>query len=203
MVVAALILAFAALAGAVPASTDSDRSAPFRPYPFVLAPLITPNVAPDRILADTYVVLLKNDISEAQMALHINNVAENKFSDSLLADDGGLRHVYDAPGFRGYSGKFAQGTIDFLRSQPEVELIEKSQIFTTTETEHGAPWVSNHPRALPSHFTWSSRYESRVLHVSPTARSCLLALSAPISSTAMAARALMRMSRDHSCGCST
>jgi hypothetical protein len=86
MVSAWLVLAaLSAVVSAVPGSTDTVWSTPSKPHPFVLAPLITPNVAQERITADTYVVLLKNSISESQAARHINEVASNKFKDPLLA----------------------------------------------------------------------------------------------------------------------
>jgi cerevisin len=149
MVSAWLALAgLSAVVSAIPSSTDTVWSTPSKPRPFVLAPLITPNVAQERIIADTYVVLLKNSISGSQVARHINEVASKKFGDPLLVDDGGLRHVYDAPGFKGYAGKFTAATIELLRSQPEIELIEKSQIFRTADTEHDAPWASDYLVAL-------------------------------------------------------
>ncbi|KAJ6527833.1 peptidase S8/S53 domain-containing protein [Mycena capillaripes] len=54
-------------------------------------------------------------------------------------DDFAIRHVYDH--INGYSGRFSQKSVEQLRSMPEVDFIERDQIFRIQATQTGAPWV--------------------------------------------------------------
>ena len=139
-----LVLATTALSN--PLSTHPDALS--RPYPFTLAPLMAPNVPQANLIEDRYLVVMKKDIDQSSFTQHVDALHANFLSgeanhDSLLANDGGLRHVYDIEGFRGYAGTFEEETINILRAQPEVDFVEKSQMFHTMEADvqKNAPWV--------------------------------------------------------------
>jgi cerevisin len=104
-----------------------------------LAPLTTPDPAAT-VVKDGYIVVLKDGVSTEQLFAHIDGV--NAHSDSLMQKDGGLKHVYNLGGFKGYAGSFEQDTLDILRAQPEVDYIEKDTIVHAIDTQYGAPWVS-------------------------------------------------------------
>lgn len=137
MAVLLSILSLALAVAATPLSTSHNTLQ--RPYPFVLAPLTTPHSSAT-VVKDGYIIVLKDELSTEQVFAHIESVKGH--SDSLMASEGGLKHVYDLEGLKGYAGSFEQETIDLLRAQPEVEYIEKDTIVHALDTQLSAPWVS-------------------------------------------------------------
>lgn len=136
MVVLLSIITLAVAVAATPLSTS--HGAFQRQSTHGLAPLTTDPTA--TIVKDGYIIVLKDDVSTEQLFAHIDSVHEH--GDSLMQKDGGLKHVYNLDGFKGYAGSFEESTLDILRAQPEVEYIEKDTIVHALKTQIGAPWVS-------------------------------------------------------------
>ena len=141
------ILGLAGLGAAVAASPLSTYPIPLtsNPNQLSLAPVLRTAHTP---IENSYIVVLKNDISPANFAVHTSFVqdvhAQAQASDDVLPDVvHGLNHVYDSH-IKGYSGVFAQSTLDKIRSRPEVDYVELDQVVHTMNTtiQKSAPWVS-------------------------------------------------------------
>jgi cerevisin len=74
---------------------------------------------------------------------HLNFLEGAHGDDPLASDDSGLKHVYNSPNTKGYSGSFTQQTVERIRAQPEVDYIEQDQVVYAYEhdTQRNAPWV--------------------------------------------------------------
>ncbi|KIY70711.1 hypothetical protein CYLTODRAFT_370605 [Cylindrobasidium torrendii FP15055 ss-10] len=123
-------------------------------------------------LNDSYIVVLKNELSPSLKDNHFNFLQLAHSESPLLGGvTGGLRHVYES--INGYAGQFSESTIERLRELPEVEYIERDQIVRTTEfavhdvstmeettVQKRAPWglarVSHRPKLS---FGTFSKYE--------------------------------------------
>lgn len=140
-----LVASLVSSALASPLST-SPYASQRRPY-LGVAPLVEVEHIHGTI-NNSYIVVLKDDVSPLLMQNHLNFLQSAHQSDALL-DDGvasGLRHVYDTH-IKGYAGQFTNGVLDQIREMPEVDFIERDQIVHTTDdvspvgTQKGAPWV--------------------------------------------------------------
>ncbi|KAI8076860.1 peptidase S8/S53 domain-containing protein [Halteromyces radiatus] len=110
-----------------------------------VSPLYTPDFV-DTVL-DSYIVILKDNI-------HIDKVNEHKsWVDKLTAASNqgsqwlnpttgshGVRHVYDMPNLKGYSGKFDTTTLNAIRSSEDVAYVERDSIVYASELQRSAPW---------------------------------------------------------------
>ena len=142
---ALLAASLASSALATPLST-SPYTSQRRPY-LGVAPLVEVEHVHGTI-NNSYIVVLKEDVSPSLMQNHLNFLQSAHQSDSLLGDDvaSGLRHVYDTH-LKGYAGEFTDGVVDQIRRMPEVDFIERDQVVHTTDdikpvdTQRGAPWV--------------------------------------------------------------
>lgn len=114
-----------------------------------IAPLTTPDPS-SAVVKDGYIVVLKDGVETQQLFAHVDDVLSH--GDSLVEADGGLKHVYNLDGFKGYAGSFEQDTLDILRTQPEVAYIEKDTIVHALKTQIGAPWVCLVYRQSASHY---------------------------------------------------
>ena len=141
------LLGLAGLGAAVAASPLSTHSIQVtsNPNQLALAPVLATAETP---INNSYIVVLKNDISPGDFAVHQSFVqdvhAQAQASDDMLLDvDHGLKHVYDSH-MKGYSGTFAASTLDKIRSRPEVDYVELDQVVYTMKTsvQKSAPWVS-------------------------------------------------------------
>ncbi|KAK9460288.1 peptidase S8/S53 domain-containing protein [Lipomyces oligophaga] len=119
----------------------------------VEAPMLTSMTASANIIPDSYIIVFKNHVDDASASTHhswVRNVhesslkkrgLENSFTSAGL--EHGLKHVYKlASGFRGYSGRFAEATIELIRRHPDVLFVERDSMVyaNTAETENNAPW---------------------------------------------------------------
>ena len=114
-------------------------------------PIYQPNVAdtPVRIapvlesehlygtINDSYVVVLKDDISSSLLSNHLNLLSTIQQADDRELE---LHHVYDGV-IKGYAGRFSDAALHHIRSMPEVDYIERDQIIRIQSTQYGAPWV--------------------------------------------------------------
>ncbi|KAI8379286.1 serine protease [Radiomyces spectabilis] len=110
-----------------------------------IAPLYVSDEAES--LADSYIVVLKDHVNDSTMAQHtmwINNmsVRTNSFVEWLNGnqDNHGVRHVYNTPTLKGYSGKFDKEVLQQIRSSDEVAYVEKDSMVYASELQRGAPW---------------------------------------------------------------
>lgn len=76
-------------------------------------------------ISDSYIVVLKDHVDRNQVESHCHWVRSlqkrEALSDFLDADTAaGIRHTYDFPGLKGYSGKFSPETLEHIRSSPDV-----------------------------------------------------------------------------------
>lgn len=91
-----------------------------------MAPLYAP--AETESVQDSYIVVLKNHLSERNMEDHAawitTLVGQNQpfYSSWLDAShsEHGIKHVYDSAGLKGYAGKFESHIIDQIRSSEDV-----------------------------------------------------------------------------------
>jgi cerevisin len=101
----------------------------------------------------SYIVVLKNGIDATSFLAHQQLISAAQMSatafHSLDQGEGhGIRHVYDlANALQGYSGKFTDDVLEFIRAQPEVEYVEKDSIVKTQELPHDGRmvWDSEYP----------------------------------------------------------
>lgn len=142
LVLLAASLASSALAS--PLSTSSYTSQR-RPY-LAVAPLVEVEHVHGTI-NNSYIVVLKEDVSPSLMQNHLNFLQSAHESDSLIGNNvaSGVRHLYDTH-IKGYAGEFTDGVLEQIRRMPEVDFIERDQVVRTTEVgplgnQKGAPWV--------------------------------------------------------------
>ncbi|CAO3626419.1 unnamed protein product [Cunninghamella blakesleeana] len=99
------------------------------------------------ILADSYIVVLKDNIDQEKLDQHKSSIAQMAANSNgpfnwLNQDNSsfGIRHVYDLPSLKGYAGKFDAATLQSIRSSDEVAYVEKDSIVYASELQRGAPW---------------------------------------------------------------
>lgn len=136
------ILVAVSVVVASPLSTDplvGPRRAATAQMP--LAPVLTPSTP--ALINGSYIVMFKHGVDAQMMLSHLNFLEGAHTDDPLDADDSGLKHVYNSPTTKGYSGSFTQQTIERIRTQPEVDYIEQDQVVHALghETQRNAPWV--------------------------------------------------------------
>lgn len=126
--------------------------------------VVTPT-SEDKIIPDSYIVVLKQDASEEALATSLQFLLDNSqlqmqsyiqtgAEHSLLSTENGfnIKKVYEIGGtaFRGYAGKFLPEVAELLAQHPDVAYVEKDSIVHTmnTKEEDNAPWglarVSHH-----------------------------------------------------------
>ncbi|KAG5646212.1 hypothetical protein DXG03_004038 [Asterophora parasitica] len=140
-------------AAATPLSTP-PHNPPSYNSPLTLAPLVI-NEHPKGSLNNSYIVILKHDVSQSLKANHFNFL-QTAYSDDSLPDSG-IQQVYDGHRISGYAGRFSDDTVQRLRAMPEVAYIEQDQIVRTMDVQKSAPWglarISHRPRLTFSTFT--------------------------------------------------
>ncbi|KAG0674121.1 serine protease [Pichia californica] len=115
----------------------------------------------DNSIPYSYIVIMKDDISEDAFNFHKLWIADAQVQsfaklDSQQSDDfeetisslnfgsktGGIGHVFDSPGFKGYSGLFTPEVISLLSNSGDVAVIEADSIVKAIDakTQEGAPW---------------------------------------------------------------
>jgi cerevisin len=137
LVASALIVS----SSATPLSTNPDARA--RHSPLSLAPLIA-SEHPHGTLNNSYIIVLKDNVSEELKVNHFNFLQALHTSNPLVGEElSGVQRVYE--GIHGYSGRFAESVIEQLRTLPEVDYIERDQIVRTqgVTQQTGAPWVGS------------------------------------------------------------
>jgi cerevisin len=164
-----LTISLASYSYSTPLSTNSDYGVFRQPQPFTLAPMVASGPA-HQTINNSYIIMLKDDVSPLLMQNHFNFLLMADNEDSLLGDGvtTGLKHVYNSY-IKGYAGSFSENVIGQIRSRPEVAYVERDQIVHTTEVDvqKDAPWVSwkeSHPPCFQE--LCSLCRSNRVLHAS-------------------------------------
>jgi cerevisin len=88
-----------------------------------VAPLYAP--AHSEAVAGSYIVVLKSDLTEAQLTEHaewINTLAMQSANVETLDGDysQGVEHVYEMPNLKGYAGRFDKRLVDAIRKSDQV-----------------------------------------------------------------------------------
>ncbi len=112
-------------------------------------------------IPNSFIVILKDDISNEAFDFHklwVSDIQVQSFTklDAAQVESleetvnamkmqnkmGGINHVFDAPGLRGYSGIFTSDVIDLLRRSKDVAHIELDSTVKAidAQTQAGAPW---------------------------------------------------------------
>lgn len=112
-------------------------------------------------IPNSVIIIFNDDISDEELNFHklwvsdlqvqsftkLNAFELSNFEESVHAHDfptsaGGIKHVYNYSGFKGYSGLFTPEVINLLRRSKDIKSIELDSIVTTNKanTEEGAPW---------------------------------------------------------------
>ncbi|GMM48520.1 proteinase B [Pichia kluyveri] len=115
----------------------------------------------ENLIPNSYIILLKDDVSDDAFEFHrlwVSDVQVQSFAklDAIQLDEfetsvksldfqskmGGINHVFDSPGFRGYSGLFTPEVISLLRRSKDVAVIELDSTVHAIEstTQKSAPW---------------------------------------------------------------
>ncbi|KAI9493513.1 serine protease [Zychaea mexicana] len=113
----------------------------------LLAPLYVPSDA--EAISDSYIVILKDHVDSTQaLGYHCQWVSnslvkrDRTMSDYYLDSNValGIKHTYDSPGWRGYSGKFSLEMLEYIRSSPDVAYVERDTMVYASELQRNAPW---------------------------------------------------------------
>jgi len=124
---------------ATPLSTSPFYD-PRQRSPLLLAPFLE-SEHPHGTINDSYIVMLKEDVSPSLLLTHINFLSFAYEEDPFFGDDTGIHNIYDGH-IKGYSGRFTPRVVEQIRSRPEVAYVERDQIVRTMDVQKGAPWVS-------------------------------------------------------------
>ncbi|CAO3653567.1 unnamed protein product [Cunninghamella echinulata] len=99
------------------------------------------------LIQDSYIVVLKNHLNDTHLqdhALWISNLIKeaSPFMNWLhpKEDNFGIKHVYDTPSLKGYSGKFDKNMLQAIRSSEDVAYVENDGNAYLTTLERNAPW---------------------------------------------------------------
>ncbi|KAI8333100.1 peptidase S8/S53 domain-containing protein [Chlamydoabsidia padenii] len=96
------------------------------------------------IVTDSYIVVLKDTLHPTKIEEHTSWVTQltNKhpWTQWLYPSAHGVRHVYDMPTMKGYSGKFDADTLKAIRASEDVAYVEKDSMVYASELQRDAPW---------------------------------------------------------------
>ncbi|PWN48236.1 hypothetical protein IE53DRAFT_389580 [Violaceomyces palustris] len=89
----------------------------------------------------SYMVVLKPGVSALEFFAHRETIAKaQSVANSFHSTDRsqGINHIFDLENhLQGYSGKFTDDVLDYIRAQPEVEYVELDSIVSTEVIPHG------------------------------------------------------------------
>ncbi|KAK6334583.1 subtilisin-like serine protease [Orbilia javanica] len=96
-------------------------------------------------IADKYIVVLKNGLSESAVTKHTNRISS--FHSNVARDLTGARahgvgrkFRFSATGFNGYSGGFDKTTLQEILNSPEVDYVEQDTVVTINAIQKGSTW---------------------------------------------------------------
>ena len=125
------------------AAVRLSLASPFHNGGASIAPLYIPPAPAQDLLNNSYIVILKDDISPSAFSAHLNFVSLVREVSPLQDDVHELasEHVYNSVVAKGYAGKFSQDAVKMIRRRPEVQYIEQDSVVYGDDIQHGAPWV--------------------------------------------------------------
>ncbi|KAI9481646.1 MAG: serine protease 1 [Benjaminiella poitrasii] len=116
----------------------------------LVAPLY---VSPEaEIIQDSYIVVLKNDLQSHEIKEHaewISALAMTSARTETVDESdwlnphitkAGIRHVYDTPYLKGYSGRFDNQVLEAIRQSDDVAYVEHDSMVYANELQRNAPW---------------------------------------------------------------
>ena len=127
------------------ASAQVSLASPFHHDGGSIAPLYVPPVPAHDLMNNSYIVMLRDDISPSAFAAHLNFVSLVKEVSPLVAEEeySSLvsEYVYDSDVAKGYAGKLSQEAVELIRRRPEVRYVEQDQVVYQDVVQSHAPWV--------------------------------------------------------------
>lgn len=150
---AGVVIAFAsaALTSATPLHrvhhSSEDGRAPLYTPPNVFGSgsdedgMTVASAADSHLIPDSYMVILKESHAH-HFDLHLDHLRSTVLNAGRAIVDFAeeVGHHYAIGDMRGYSGKFSEQSIDWIRSHPAVDFVERDSIVRTMDIERGAPW---------------------------------------------------------------
>jgi cerevisin len=115
----------------------------------------------ENAIANSFIVILKEGVSDAAFEFHklwVSDIQSQSFSTldanqrgnfeetieslNFPSKSGGINHVFNTPGLRGYSGFFTTDVINLLRRSKDIAIIELDSVVHAIDakTQDGAPW---------------------------------------------------------------
>ncbi|KAK9899261.1 hypothetical protein P389DRAFT_141798 [Cystobasidium minutum MCA 4210] len=96
------------------------------------------------VIPNSYIVVMKEGHGH-RLPFHVGQVErriKERLSKRGLFNDivEEISHHIDIADFKGYTGKFTEETLNFIRSHPAVAFVEKDSVVKAMEIENGAPW---------------------------------------------------------------
>ncbi|EWC48122.1 alkaline protease 2 [Drechslerella stenobrocha 248] len=132
------------------------------------APLLSSLAASDNEIQDSYIIVFKKGVDERTVDAHHTWIQQthtaslkkrsvqvplggkpssnflNIIPEGAAGALDGFKHSFDLPGaFKGYAGSFDEGTLDLIRSHPDVDYVEKDQkvyAYEEPALEKNCPW---------------------------------------------------------------
>lgn len=102
------------------------------------------------IIPDSYIVVMKEGHGH-RLPFHVGQV-ERRIKEQRLHSKSNQKrglfndvveqvlHHIDIADFKGYTGKFTEETLNFIRAHPAVAFVERDSVVKAMEIENGAPW---------------------------------------------------------------
>lgn len=98
-----------------------------------------------KAIQNNYMVILKDGVDATTFLAHRETIAsaQNQASARLASEEEhGIRHIYNTEGImQGYSGKFSDDVLAYIRAHPEVAYVEQDSVITTQEIANDGSMV--------------------------------------------------------------
>ncbi|ORY04518.1 hypothetical protein K493DRAFT_311363 [Basidiobolus meristosporus CBS 931.73] len=93
------------------------------------------------VIPNSYIVVLKSGSRNSLLSHQawLTSMLQISNADSQ-AEANQIKHIYDADGFRGYSGRFHEDVIERIREMDDVAYIEADSMVYASELQKNAPW---------------------------------------------------------------
>jgi oryzin len=118
------------------------------------APLARGTPRAGSVVPNSYIVTLKPELREADVAVHLSWVSDVHKRSLGRRDLAGVERTYEGvTSFQGYAGTFDEATIAEIRQSPEVDFVEEDKVWTLEYIEESAP-VSKRALTTQSGAPW-------------------------------------------------
>lgn len=97
--------------------------------------------AEGHLIPDSYIVVLKESHAH-HLDWHLNHLGAKVLNkaEQLIDYVEEVAHHFTIGDFRGYAGRFSEASLEWIRSHPAVEYVERDSIVKAMDVENGAPW---------------------------------------------------------------